>query len=658
MVNENASELQAVLQAISHGVIIQGPHAEILSCNQAALDMLGLTEDQLLGRTSYDPRWLALHEDGSPFPGETHPVPQAIRTKQPVYNVVMSVYRPTTDNRVWLRVDAVPQMNAHQEIVRVVCSFIDITARKQAEIALEATNQALEQRVQERTEQLEKARMRLQLLTDNASDLICLHAPDGEYLYVSPSCETMVGYTIEEMLHTNPYNYFHPDDLAEIRASHDTSLEGNSPRIVYRFHTKSGDYIWLETFTRPIVNSEGVVENLVTVSRDITDRKLIQEELRQERDLLSHIMETSPAGITVVDKDGRISFSNRRAGEIHGRPDAAHSTYDAPAWRATDYEGNPWPDEKQPFTIVMRTKQPVYDVRHAIEWEDGHRIYLAINGAPLFDEAGEISKVVFTIEDYTQRKYWQDELEAALVQEKHLNQLKSRFISTVSHEFRTPMSVIMTSTDILRMHYDKLTPDQIRERLDKISDQVQRLTRLLEDVTFINKSDMTGHRLNPRDIDLEVFFKELIKEMHLVYTNPVSIVLERDGGCNHIRIDESMLYQIFTNLVSNAVKYSPNGQTVSIRYQCDEKASTFQVKDTGIGIPLEDQSHLFELFHRATNVGTISGTGMGLVIAKEAVDRLGGEITFESHEHQGTTFTVTLPHLAPETHSISVTDIP
>lgn len=646
MFNENAGEVQSILQAISHGVIIQGTQAEILSCNQAALNMLGLTEDQLLGRTSYDPRWRATHEDGSPFPGETHPVPQALRTKQAVRNVVMSIYRPSSDDRIWLRVDAVPQFDANHEIVRVICSFVDITACKQAEIALEATNHVLEQRVLERTAQLEKARARLQLLTDNASDLICLHSPDGEYLYVSPSCLSMLGYSIEEMLHTNPYNYFHPDDFEEIRTSHDDSLDGGTPRIVYRFRKKSGDYIWLETFTRPIVNGEGVVENLVTVSRDITDRKLMQEELRQERDLLSRIMETSPAGITVVDKDGRISFSNRRAGEIHGRPDATHSTYDAPMWRATDYDGNPWPDEKQPFTIVMRTKQPVYDVRHAIEFEDGHRVYLAINGAPLFDEDGEVSKVVFTIEDYSQRKHWQDELEAALAQEKQLNQLKSRFISTVSHEFRTPMSVIMTSTDILRMHYAKLTPEQIRQRLDKISDQVQRLKHLLEDVTFINKSDMTGHRVTAHKIDLQVFFENLIDEINLAYNNRVFIQLDHSGVCTYMMTDETLLYQIFTNLISNAVKYSPQGEMVYIHYECDGQVVRFEVKDSGIGIPIEDQPHLFELFHRAANVGTISGTGMGLVIAKQGVDRLDGDISFKSEENRGTVFMISLPQLA------------
>ena len=119
------------------GVLLQGPHSEIILSNPAALELLGLTEDQLHGKTSFDPDWKVIHEDGSPFPGDTHPVPVVLATCKPVHGVIMGVYRPTTKDNVWLLVDATPQIIVDNVVQQVVCTFIDITVRKEAEFALE-----------------------------------------------------------------------------------------------------------------------------------------------------------------------------------------------------------------------------------------------------------------------------------------------------------------------------------------------------------------------------------------------------------------------------------------------------------------------------------------------------------------------------------------
>jgi PAS domain S-box-containing protein len=140
--------------------------------------------------------------------------------------------------------------------------------------------------------------------------------------------------------------------------------------------------------------------------RDITERKRAQEALRRERDLLDLITDTSPSAITVIDLDGQISFANQRAEEILGltKDQITQRSYNAPAWHITDYEGHPFPDEKLPFSQVIATEQPVYNVHHAIEWPDGHCILLDINAAPLFDEAGQLKGVVATANDVTKRK--------------------------------------------------------------------------------------------------------------------------------------------------------------------------------------------------------------------------------------------------------------
>jgi len=155
LLRESEGKLKDLMQNIQVGVLLQGSQAEILMSNQKALEYLGISEDQLLGKTSFDKDWNVIHEDGSPFPGHTHPVPQAIETRSSVQNVIMGVYRPLIRDRVWLLVGAEPMLNSDGTVRYVVCSFVNITKRKLAEEALQTLNVTLEERVAERTHQLE-----------------------------------------------------------------------------------------------------------------------------------------------------------------------------------------------------------------------------------------------------------------------------------------------------------------------------------------------------------------------------------------------------------------------------------------------------------------------------------------------------------------------
>lgn len=485
-----------------------------------------------------------------------------------------------------------------------------------------------------------------ELLTENATDMISLHEPDGTILYISPSVRRIGGYEPEEVLGKNPYDYFHPDDIADIQTHHNASRTMSHERaITFRFRKKDGSYIWMETRTNPVLDENGDVVNLVTISRDVTQQRDYEERLRTEHDLLSRVMQTSPSSITVVDREGNIIFANKRAEDIHGtsRSDITSRTYDAPDWKHTDYDGNPFPDDEQPFVQVMRTKRPVWEVRQAIEWSDGRKVYLSINGAPILDEHGEVSKVVFTVEDYTHRKHQQDELQAALERERQLNRMKSTFVSMVSHEFRTPLAVILTSTGILRLKRHMLSSEQIFDRLQTIEKQVSHLTWLLEDVMFISKGEMVGHELKLEPVQIVDVIRTIAEQVNMAHPDHVPIELVGEGGNSNMLSDETLLQHIFGNLLANAMKYSPADAPVSLSYACDDTSFIALVSDEGIGIPEEDQKRLFDVFHRATNVGGVNGTGLGLAIVKQAVDALGGEISFESEEGVGTQFLVKLP---------------
>jgi PAS domain S-box-containing protein len=242
-----------------------------------------------------------------------------------------------------------------------------------------------------------------------------------------------------------------------------------------------------------------------------------------------------------------------------------------------------------------------------------------------------------------------EEVSRALEKEKELGELKSRFISTTSHEFRTPLSTILSSSELLE-HYSATWPENRRlQHLHRIQIAVGSMVQLLDDVLIIGRADAGRLEFKPATLDVVQFCHDLVEEMQLGIGAHHVITFSHQGECAEGYMDEKLLRQILSNLLSNAIKYSRQGSAVRLELVCQEGKATFRVRDEGIGIPLEDQPRLFESFHRAGNVGSIPGTGLGLTIVKKSVDLHSGTIAVDSRVGEGTTFVVTLPsHLPAE----------
>ncbi|MCX7592599.1 MAG: ATP-binding protein [Fischerella sp.] len=233
--------------------------------------------------------------------------------------------------------------------------------------------------------------------------------------------------------------------------------------------------------------------------------------------------------------------------------------------------------------------------------------------------------------------------QAALQKEKQLNTFKSQIVATISHEYRTPLASILAAASTLKQYGEQLEEHKKQKFLQIIEQKARHMSKLMDDMLVVNQFELDKAKFQPTLLDLSSFFSALIEEQQEIASDRHELIFNCTGNCKGFWGDRGLLRLIFTNLMSNAIKYSPNGGKVEFQLIGKESQIIFYVQDWGIGIPTEDQENLFQPFSRGSNVDTISGTGLGLAIAKACVDLHGGSITLESQIGLGTKVIVCLP---------------
>lgn len=246
-----------------------------------------------------------------------------------------------------------------------------------------------------------------------------------------------------------------------------------------------------------------------------------------------------------------------------------------------------------------------------------------------------------SLEDKVKRRT--AELEASLEREKELNELKSAFVSMASHEFRTPLSTIKSSASLIDKYEELNDSENVRKHAGRIKSSVVHLTSVLNDFLSLSKLEAGKIEYLPKEVNLFDYAHGIIEELQPLCQEGQQIKHHHDGNGAIVNIDPHIVKNVLNNLISNAVKYSPAGKDVELRTSLKENMVNIEVKDHGIGIPLEEQSKMFQKFFRANNARGLKGTGLGLNIVKQYLDLAGGSIDFKSEENAGTTFTVKIP---------------
>jgi PAS domain S-box-containing protein len=233
-----------------------------------------------------------------------------------------------------------------------------------------------------------------------------------------------------------------------------------------------------------------------------------------------------------------------------------------------------------------------------------------------------------------------EEVSISLEKEKELSQLKSRFVSMASHEFRTPLSAIQLSASLIDKYAQPIKSEQISKHVAKIKNSVGNLTAILNDFLSLEKLEAGNVEPTFTPFDLVKFSEEITEEMQLVAKQNQKIIYQHTGKINTISLDQNLLKNCIINLMTNAIKYSGENTFIEFNTETTENTCVITIQDNGIGIPDVDQKHLFEPFFRAHNTGNITGTGLGLNIVARYTDLMKGKIDFKSVVNQGTLFKI------------------
>jgi PAS domain S-box-containing protein len=600
------------------------------SVNEAFLRAIGYTEAEVVGRTGTD---LQLHVDAE--------------RRQAFYNEMKEhgrvrgmelVVRAKDGHEITLlasgeltEIDGVPHM---------LTAGLDITARKAAEARLRES----ERRVRE-----SEARFST-IFRSNPAMVALTRLETGRLVTVNEAFLRLTGYEEAEVIGRTTLElglYSKP----EMRQAffHQIQAQGFIRDYEHQLRHKNGSQRTL-LISAEVVQVDGAA-HLLVVGVDITARTDAEARLREsERQLrdaetrLRTAFHASPVAMTISRlADARFvevnqAFTNMvglERQEIIGRDSA---------------ELDIWVDREERSRFFERLKRDrvIQTAEFDIRRRDRTTLTVQVS-AEIIEIDREPHMITFGL-DITRRKQADAELQLALQRERELSQLRTDFVSLVSHEFRTPLEIIMSSVDNLDRYHDRLASEQRRDLHRTINKSVRRMAGMMEEVLLLGRLDSGGTEFKPAPLDLPNFCRRVCDEMESATNRrcPIALTLDPggDGEFNVAHGDDAVLRHILTNLLSNAVKYSPAGETAELNVGRDADTAVFRVRDRGCGIPAADQHRLFQAFHRGSNVRQIPGTGLGLLIVRRCVDLHGGSIDFDSSEGQGTTFTVRLPLFA------------
>jgi PAS domain S-box-containing protein len=607
----NEQTLRQWLNASQDSAFLTDVDSRLIALNDTAAWIFHAPANELIGKCVYDlmtPEWGATRKAR---------IQTVIETRKPT-----NFSAPYGDR--FVDVTHSPIFAQDGQVSGIATFSHDITHLKQTEEALRQSERTLRDLI--------NGIQDIVFLTDADDNLRAYNTKFAEQL--SDSMSDLTNASMKDLL---------PPDFVPIRqAIFDRALAQREPiREKIEFKGQYFDYS-----VYPILNDAGEVVSLATFSRDITFGQQVEQKLRNSEARFRGVLESAAEGILLAKLTGEIVLLNRRVEEQFGYsreellgqpvetllPDVKRERH---IFHRETYSQNP---ATRPMGIGME----LYGQR-----KDGSVFPIEVSLSQLLSDGDML--VMALVTDITERKQIETErlehekLQVELAKEREMVALRQQFNSMVSHEFRTPLTAIASTCEILEHYHDRLSPEQRMERVRGLNTQVRSMVSLLDDFLAINRMQAGATEIQPESLETILFCRRLLETVRLIDTQHHVIRLNVVSAPPTLYADPRMLEHILTNLLSNAIKYSPPGSAIDWAVYKWRDRTVFEVRDQGRGIPAKDQDKLFQPFYRAGNVRDVTGTGLGLAIVKQYIELHGGSISFESSEQRGTIFRVELP---------------
>jgi PAS domain S-box-containing protein len=457
--------------------------------------------------------------------------------------------------------------------------------------------------------------------------------------FISENVILQTGYEAKEFVE-NPTFWLektHPDDLPLVLLEIASLPVVGKINLEYRFLHKDGTYRWLSEEAMFVEDKAGWSKQVFGYFQDITHWRETEEKIRKSEERYRALAEAAHDFIFVINRDDIVEYVNNYASnaihvpikEIVGKP------------RSLLFPSDISNRQYHAIQAVMDTGRPRYNENYIPL--GNQKIWLGTWLVPMRDQDGKNVSVMGVSRDITERIMAEEELHSAFQQEKELSELRSRIVSTISHDFGTPLTTILSSAELLEHYGGGWTEARKQEHYQRIQEAVKRMDSMINRLVEIQRMSLKKEVSSPSQFELIGYCQEIIEEIEIAAAFRGRTRLSSNLAHISALMDKRLLREALGNLVSNALKFSAPAQPVMVEIVCAQEQVYITIQDEGIGIPEKDLPRVYEPFHRGSNTQAVSGKGLGLTIVKHSVELMGGNIRISSTEGAGTTFRLSLP---------------
>lgn len=510
--------------------------------------------------------------------------------------------------------------------VQMVGVVWDVTEQKQAEMALAQSEE------------------RYRLLVNNLKEVVFQSDQSGVWTFLNPSWTQMIGYTVEESLGQPFYKFISPQNQ---HGNHEGYLalianRNQSSRHILQYQHKNGEYRWAEVFAQLLFDNAGQPIGTTGTITDITEKRQAMAALRESEQRFREFAENIDDLFWIHSADPfQLLYVNPAFERLWGFPSQRYYE-DAYSLLAVIFD-----DDKPKVLEALERYQQSEEIAitYRVCQPDGALRWLSSRTFVMRNESGQPLRYIGITTDVTSQKEQEFVLYQSLQREQELNRLKSQFVSTASHEFRTPLATIQSSVDLIKLYLDRselAVVSSIQRHLTVIEKEIAHFGELLADILLIGKIDAGKMAVTIKMTDIQALASGVVATYFSDRSDNRTVQVSMVGTPRLVPLDEKLITHVLVNLLTNAFKFSKDDPKLTIQF--DDQGLIMTVVDQGIGIPAEDVPHLFETFFRARNAISIEGSGLGLSISRQFVELHGGSLTVQTEETKGTMFLINLPN--------------